>query len=180
MSKVSLVGMTKPSSSTGCHTAEQLVAYAARVSNPENQNNTKTAPKLLKYLIREGHWSPFEVVHITMEIVTTRDIARQILRHRSFSFQEFSQRYAEVQENFEVREARLQDPKNRQNSIELDSEDFGKGGNKTPDERLYEEWWMRQKKVINEVKKQYKNEIRDRLSASVSYTHLTLPTIYSV
>ena len=156
MSRASLVGMTKPSSSTGCHTAEQLVAYAARVSNPENQNNTKTAPKLLKYLIKEGHWSPFEVVHITMEIVTTRDIARQILRHRSFSFQEFSQRYAEVQEDFEVREARLQDPKNRQNSIELDTEDFGKGGNQTPQERLYEDWWMRQRSVINEAKKQYK------------------------
>ena len=156
MSRASLVGMTKPSSSTGCHTAEQLVAYAARVSNPENQNNTKTAPKLLKYLIKEGHWSPFEVVHITMEIVTTRDIARQILRHRSFSFQEFSQRYAEVQEDFEVREARLQDPKNRQNSIELDTEDFGKGGNQTPEERLYEDWWMRQRSVINEAKKQYK------------------------
>ena len=156
MSRASLVGMTKPSSSTGCHTAEQLVAYAARVSNPENQNNTKTAPKLLKYLIREGHWSPFEIVHITMEIVTTRDIARQILRHRSFSFQEFSQRYAEVQEDFEVREARLQDPKNRQNSIELDTEDFGKGGNQTPQERLYEDWWMRQRSVINEAKKQYK------------------------
>ena len=156
MSRASLVGMTKPSSSTGCHTAEQLVAYAARVSNPQNQNNTKTAPKLLKYLIKEGHWSPFEVVHITMEIVTTRDIARQILRHRSFSFQEFSQRYAEVQEDFEVREARLQDPKNRQNSIELDTEDFGKGGNQTPEERLYEDWWMRQRSVINEAKKQYK------------------------
>ncbi len=156
MSRVSLVGMTKPSSITGCNTAEQLVAYAARVSNPENQNNTKTAPKLLKYLIREGHWSPFEIVHITMEIVTTRDIARQILRHRSFSFQEFSQRYAEVQEDFEVREARLQDPKNRQNSIELDTEDFGKGGNQTPEERLYEDWWMRQRSVINEAKKQYK------------------------
>jgi len=156
MSRVNLVGMTKPSSITGCNTAEQLVAYAARVSNPENQNNTKTAPKLLKYLIREGHWSPFEIVHITMEIVTTRDIARQILRHRSFSFQEFSQRYAEVQEDFEVREARLQDPKNRQNSIELDTEDFGKGGNQTPQERLYEDWWMRQRSVINEAKKQYK------------------------
>lgn len=156
MSRVSLVGMTKPSSITGCNTAEQLVAYAARVSNPENQNNTKTAPKLLKYLIKEGHWSPFEIVHITMEIVTTRDIARQILRHRSFSFQEFSQRYAEVQEDFEVREARLQDPKNRQNSIELDTEDFGKGGNQTPQERLYEDWWMRQRSVINEAKKQYK------------------------
>ena len=157
MSRVSLVGMTKPSSITGCNTAEQLVAYAARVSNPENQNNTKTAPKLLKYLIREGHWSPFEIVHITMEIVTTRDIARQILRHRSFSFQEFSQRYAEVQDNFDLREARLQDPKNRQNSIELeDVEDFGKGGNKTPHERLHEDWWMRQRLVINEAKRQYK------------------------
>lgn len=113
-SEVSLVGMTTPSASTGCHTASDLVAYAARVSNPSNQNNTKTASKLLKYLIKENHWSPFEMVSITMEIKTTRDISRQILRHRSFSFQEFSQRYA-VSESFVTnREARKQHPTNRQ------------------------------------------------------------------
>ena len=82
--------MTTPSASTGCNSAAELIAYAARVSNPNNQNNTKTAKKLLGYLIKEGHWSPFEMVSITMEITTTRDISRQILRHRSFSFQEFS------------------------------------------------------------------------------------------
>jgi len=113
-SEVSLVGMTTPSASTGCHTAAELVAYAARVSNPSNQNNEKTAPKLLRYLIKENHWSPFEMVSITMEIKTTRDISRQILRHRSFSFQEFSQRYA-VSESFTTnREARKQHPTNRQ------------------------------------------------------------------
>ena len=146
--------MTQPSASTGCHTAGELVAYAARVSNPANQNNEKTAPKLLRYLIKEGHWSPFEMVHITMEIKTTRDIARQILRHRSFAFQEFSQRYA-VAESFEHREARLQDPKNRQNSISITTEDTGKGGNKSPHDRLYEDWNMRQASVIAEAKKAY-------------------------
>ena len=115
--EVSLVGMTTPSAATGCHTANELIAYAARVSNPANQNNTKTAPKLLKYLIKEGHWSPFEMVSVTMEIKTTRDISRQIIRHRSFSFQEFSQRYAEA-ETFSIkREARKQHPTNRQLSM---------------------------------------------------------------
>ena len=114
---VSLVGMTTPSASTGCHSAAELIAYAARVSNPNNQNNTKTAKKLLGYLIKEGHWSPFEMVSVTMEITTTRDISRQILRHRSFSFQEFSQRYA-VSESFTTnREARKQHPTNRQLSL---------------------------------------------------------------
>jgi thymidylate synthase (FAD) len=155
MSKVSLVGMTTPSAQTDCHTAEDLVAYAARVSNPENQNHHESASRLLRYLIKHNHWSPFEMVHITLEIVTTRDIARQMLRHRSFSFQEFSQRYA-VQGNFQRREARLQDPKNRQNSIELeDSEDFGKGGNKTPQERLHEDWSMKQAEVISTSKQAY-------------------------
>lgn len=116
-SEVSLVGMTQPSAITGCHTANELIAYAARVSNPSNQNNEKTAPKLLRYLIKEGHWSPFEMVSVTMEIKTTRDISRQILRHRSFSFQEFSQRYA-VSEGFNTsREARKQHPTNRQLSM---------------------------------------------------------------
>jgi len=155
MSSVSLVAMSNPSATTDCHTAEELVAYAARVSNPSNQSNKKTAQGLVKYLIREGHWSPFEMVHITMEIKTTRDIARQILRHRSFAFQEFSQRYA-VQDEFELRGARLQDPKNRQNSIELALDDIGKGGNKTTDERLYENWNMKQREVINKSEEVYK------------------------
>lgn len=121
-SEVSLVGMTQPSAATGCHTANELIAYAARVSNPSNQNNEKTAPKLLRYLIKEGHWSPFEMVSVTMEIKTTRDISRQILRHRSFSFQEFSQRYA-ISEGFITnREARIQHPTNRQLSLELTDE----------------------------------------------------------
>ena len=95
---------------------EEKVAYCARVSNPENQHNHETAPKLLKYLMKHKHWSPFEMANVCMEIETTRDIARQILRHRSFSFQEFSQRYAKVQD-FSIRECRMQDNKNRQNSL---------------------------------------------------------------
>lgn len=98
---------------------EALVAEMARVSNPTNKNNTATAPKLIKYLIDNKHWSPFEMVNVCMEIVTTRDIARQILRHRSFSFQEFSQRYA-IATSFISAEARMQDEKNRQNSLEID------------------------------------------------------------
>jgi thymidylate synthase (FAD) len=116
---VKLVSLSQPSATTGCQTADQFVAYCARVSNPDNQNNNKTAPGLLKYLIKHGHWSPFEMVSLTLEIETTRDISHQIVRHRSFSFQEFSQRYAQAN-TFEVREARLQDPTNRQNSIRLD------------------------------------------------------------
>lgn len=140
MSKVSLVGMTKPSAATGCETANQLIAYAARVSNPGNQNNDKTAPKLLRYLIENDHWSPFEMVSVTMEIVTTRDISRQIIRHRSFSFQEFSQRYAESTE-FTVRECRYQDNKNRQNSVEIDTTN--------PAEReIAEIWRMKQHHVL--------------------------------
>tara|TARA_R110000868_G_scaffold30953_4_gene113886 strand:+ start:2200 stop:2907 length:708 start_codon:yes stop_codon:yes gene_type:complete len=121
--KVSLVGLTTPSATTGCSTAAELIAYAARVSNPANQNNTKTAKKLLGYLIKEGHWSPFEMVSVTMEITTTRDISRQILRHRSFSFQEFSQRYA-VSESFTTnREARKQHLTNRQlSTVDEDAE----------------------------------------------------------
>ena len=121
--EVKLVGMTQPSAITGCHTANDLIAYAARVSNPSNQNNEKTASKLLKYLIKENHWSPFEMVSVTMEIKTTRDISRQIIRHRSFSFQEFSQRYA-VSEGFVTnREARTQHLTNRQLSLKFADED---------------------------------------------------------
>lgn len=119
--EVKIVAVSNPEVE-GCETAEQFIAYAARVSNPSNQNNKETADKLVGYLIRNKHWSPFEMVSVTLEIITTRDIARQILRHRSFSFQEFSQRYAEAT-NFVIREARLQDSKNRQNSIKLDGDD---------------------------------------------------------
>ena len=104
--------------------ALDLVAYCARVSNPDNQNNKETSEKLVKYLMKHKHWSPLEMVSACLEIETTRDIARQLLRHRSFSFQEFSQRYADPTKDleFEVRDARLQDPKNRQNSVPLDPE----------------------------------------------------------
>jgi thymidylate synthase (FAD) len=137
VSEVNLIGITKPSAYTGCTSANELVAWAARVSNPSNQNNTATAPKLVQYLIKNQHWSPLEMVHISMEIKTTRDIARQILRHRSFAFQEYSQRYADPTKDlgFVKREARLQDKKNRQNSIE------------TEDRDLEETWNMKQASV---------------------------------
>ena len=157
MSDVKLVSLSKPSMSTGCSTAEDFIAYAARVSNPTNQNNTETAQRLIKYLIREKHWSPFEMVSVTLEITTTRDISRQILRHRSFSFQEFSQRYA-VSEHFTAREARIQDPKNRQNSIEIMDEDYGKGGEGSDYNKydgLIEQWNMKQRQVINASKDAY-------------------------
>jgi thymidylate synthase (FAD) len=121
-----------------------LVAYCARVSNPENQNNTATNEKLVKYLMKHKHWSPLEMVSVCMEVETTRDIARQLLRHRSFSFQEFSQRYADPTKDlaFEIRQARLQDPVNRQNSIELDSEMDGHAV-------LQGEWKNKQQRVID-------------------------------
>ncbi len=120
MSEVNLVSVSKPSEYTGCSTAEELVGWCARVSNPANQQKYKTASKLIRSLLRDKHWSPLEMVHISLEIKTTRDIARQMLRHRSFSFQEYSQRYADPTKDlgFVTREARLQDSKNRQNSIE--------------------------------------------------------------
>lgn len=136
--KVNLVALSKPSAITDCNTAEEIIAYCARVSAPSNQNNKATAAGLVKYLVEHDHWSPLEMVNMTLEINTTRDIARQILRHRSFSFQEFSQRYAVVNVNdFILREARLQDSKNRQNSIEVDNP------------QLQEEWNMKQQEVIN-------------------------------
>lgn len=141
MSEANLISISQPTAYTGCSTAEELVAWAARVSNPSNQNNTGTAQKLVQYLVREKHFSPLEMVSISIEIKTTRDIARQILRHRSFSFQEYSQRYADPTRElgYTIREARLQDTKNRQNSIEL-----------TPDEnRLADEWNAVQKAAIN-------------------------------
>jgi thymidylate synthase (FAD) len=137
LSNVNLIALSKPTAYTDCYTAEQLVAYAARVSNPANQSNTKTAGKLVRYLIKENHWSPLEMVHMTMEIKTTRDISRQILRHRSFSFQEFSQRYAESETFVYEREARTQDLKNRQNSVDCGDPGF------------QEQFTMMQKKVLD-------------------------------
>lgn len=119
MSQVRLIAFTQPIELEEVKTGEALVAYCARVSNPSNQANTETSSKLLSYMVRNQHWSPFEMAQAVLEITTTRDIARQILRHRSFSFQEFSQRYAEVQEPPVLREARLQDSKNRQASVEV-------------------------------------------------------------
>ena len=125
---VKLVSYSRPTEEFEQHgitDAQELIAYCARVSNPANQFNTETSEKLIRYLIKHAHWSPLEMVSACIEITTTRDIARQILRHRSFSFQEFSQRYANPVEdlNFVIREARLQDAKNRQNSVELDLSD---------------------------------------------------------
>ena len=130
----------------GLENIQDLVAYCARVSNPSNQSNTKTTPKLLEYLIKHKHWSPFEMASACIEVTTTRDIARQLLRHRSFAFQEFSQRYADIRDldnNFVVREARLQDPKNRQNSV--DNEDAA----------LEDEWANKQIAVIETSKMAY-------------------------
>ena len=144
--QVKLVAMTQPMQDVGCLTAEDFVAYAARVSNPSNQNNSETAGKLVKYLIENHHWSPLEMVSVTMEIITTRDIARQILRHRSFSFQEFSQRYA-VATQFKTRDARLQDKKNRQNSI-------------VTDDKILNNWWeAEQSYIIAQVDSLYKEAL---------------------
>lgn len=142
---VKLVSYSQPTAefaASGIDDAQELIAYCARVSNPANQFNTETSEKLIKYLIKHQHWSPLEMVSACCEITTTRDIARQILRHRSFSFQEFSQRYADPTKdlNFVLREARLQDPKNRQNSVEL--------ALNTPEERkLVMEWEKAQQRV---------------------------------
>ena len=144
---VKLVALSKPSAITECGTADQFIAYCARVSNPENQNNTKTASQLLKYLIKNQHWSPFEMVSLTLEIQTTRDISHQIVRHRSFSFQEFSQRYAKT-ESFEFRETRLQDPKNRQNSLDLDYGD-------DEHHRINEEFSMNQHTLLMKATQTY-------------------------
>jgi len=147
--KVELLSYTQPAQYFAENMTE-LVAFCARVSNPSNQNNKETSEKLIRYLINHQHWSPLEMVSICLEIETTRDIARQILRHRSFSFQEFSQRYADpVQElNFENKEARWQDNKNRQNSIEIDWSD--------PSQRETARIWKEmQNDVTNAAKKAY-------------------------
>jgi len=144
--KVSLVSSSEPSKQLveqGIVNAQELVAYCARVSNPANQTNTDTSEKLIRYLVKHRHWSPLEMVSACLEIETTRDIARQILRHRSFSFQEFSQRYAVADLGVEYKEARLQDTKNRQNSIEVE------------DAELEAVWRNHQMDVVAASKKAY-------------------------
>ncbi len=145
---VRLVSYSQPTlefANLGIADAQELIAYCARVSNPSNQFNTETSEKLIRYLVKHAHWSPLEMVSACVEITTTRDIARQILRHRSFSFQEFSQRYADPVKDlsFVLREARLQDPKNRQNSVE------------TNDERLQKDWERQQQQVIDYARSAY-------------------------
>jgi thymidylate synthase (FAD) len=149
---VKLLSYSQPTedfANQGIDNVQELIAYCARVSNPSNQFNTETSDKLIKYLIKHQHWSPLEMVSACLEITTTRDIARQILRHRSFSFQEFSQRYADPTKDldFVIREARLQDTKNRQNSVE------------TTDAELSAWWDAKQKFIIETVKKTYAEAI---------------------
>ena len=133
---------------------QELIAYTARVSNPSNQDNTETSEKLLRYLIREKHWSPFEMVSACLEVTTTRDIARQLLRHRSFSFQEFSQRYADPTQDlkFQLKDARLQDTQNRQNSLDVN------------DAELQLEWLQQQAEVVNAAKKSYSWAIENNIA----------------
>ena len=151
---------------------DEFIAYVARVSNPSNQTNHLTAPKLMKYLIENKHWSPLEMAHVVMEIETTRDIARQILRHRSFAFQEFSQRYADPTKDlgFVTREARLQDTKNRQNSIEVD------------DTELQREWENKQAKMIGTAREAYNwainNGIAKEQARAVLPEGLTVSKLY--
>jgi thymidylate synthase (FAD) len=154
---VKLVSYSQPTvefTNMGIGDAQDLIAYCARVSNPSNQFNTETSDKLIKYLVKHAHWSPLEMVSACMEITTTRDIARQILRHRSFSFQEFSQRYADPTKdlNFVTREARLQDTHNRQNSVE------------TEDASLQNEWFRAQQRVIYAAKREYEWAIKNGIA----------------
>jgi thymidylate synthase (FAD) len=170
---------TQEFANLGIEDAQELIAYCARVSNPSNQLNTETSDKLIKYLVKHQHWSPLEMVSACIEITTTRDIARQILRHRSFSFQEFSQRYAdptaELDDAFVLREARFQDTKNRQNSVEFDQSDN--------EQRLLAiEWERAQKRVLWAVKQEYqwaiKNGIAKEQARAVLPEGLTVSRLY--
>jgi len=160
MNTAKIIGITKPllNNDNGPLTVDEFIAYVARVSNPSNQNNTLTATKLLRYLAKHKHWSPFEMVSVVMEIETTRDIARQILRHRSFSFQEFSQRYADPTTDlgFSSREARLQDHKNRQNSIEIPDNVVLDPNTLMNSGWLKSEWKKKQSELIEKVNETYK------------------------
>jgi thymidylate synthase (FAD) len=180
--QVKLISYSKPSRelvNDGLYDIQELIAFCARVSNPANQFNTETSEKLIKYLVKHQHWSPLEMVSACLEVVTTRDIARQILRHRSFSFQEFSQRYAdptaELSEAFVLREARFQDTKNRQNSVEVDFNDEA--------QRLLSiEWERAQKRVLFAVEKEYKwaiaNGIAKEQARAVLPEGLTVSRMY--
>ena len=173
--KVRMISYSKPSPEMygeGLLDVQELVAFCARVSNPSNQFNTETSEKLIKYLIKHQHWSPLEMVSACLEIETTRDIARQILRHRSFSFQEFSQRYADPTKDlsFVLREARLQDTKNRQNSVENEN-------------LALAAWWEeRQRRVIQEAKNAYEwaiqNGIAKEQARAVLPEGLTVSRLY--
>lgn len=176
---VKLISYSKPSDEMydeGLVDVQELVAFCARVSNPSNQFNTETSEKLIKYLIKHSHWSPLEMVSACLEIETTRDIARQILRHRSFSFQEFSQRYADPTKDlsFVLREARLQDEKNRQNSVELPATIAG--------QNLTEQWNIRQKEILELVTKTYDwaitNGIAKEQARAVLPEGLTVSRLY--
>ena len=154
---VKLVSYSQPTEdfrNQGIDDAQELIAFCARVSNPSNQFNNDTSEKLIRYLVRHQHWSPLEMVSACMEITTTRDIARQILRHRSFSFQEFSQRYADPTKDLEfvTRSGRLQDPKNRQNSIEH------------ADHLLENEWYRAQQRVIYAAQREYEWAIKNGIA----------------
>jgi thymidylate synthase (FAD) len=166
--RVELISYSKPSGEE--QSLQDLVAYCARVSNPANQNNTDTNEKLIRYLIKNDHWSPLEMVSVCLEIETTRDIARQILRHRSFSFQEFSQRYAIANLGVELKEARLQDNKNRQNSIEVDNVE------------LNGEWENMQNRVVKSAEAAYKwaldNGIAKEQARAVLPEGITLSRMY--
>lgn len=177
---VKLISHSKPSRQLideGLYDVQELIAYCARVSNPSNQFNTETSEKLINYLIKHQHWSPLEMVSACLEITTTRDIARQILRHRSFSFQEFSQRYADPTNDlsFELREARMQDPKNRQNSVELDLSNQS-------DRELSRIWYEKQQDMIKLAKSTYEwavsNGIAKEQARAVLPEGLTVSRLY--
>lgn len=164
--KTRLISYSQPPEDTfiGLEDVQDLIAYCARVSNPTNQLNSSTSEKLLNYLAKHKHWSPFEMVSACIEVETTRDIARQLLRHRSFSFQEFSQRYADPVKELEFvkRECRLQDPKNRQNSIEIEGDPSLVENQKHQD--LIAEWGRRQSGVIDIVKRNYEWAIENGIA----------------
>lgn len=176
--KVRLVSYSQPTeefAKQGIADAQELVAYCARVSNPSNQLNTETSAKLIKYLVKHQHWSPLEMASACLEIETTRDIARQILRHRSFSFQEFSQRYAVADLGWELKEARLQDTKNRQNSIEIP-------GTTLNEQNLIEQWRSKQDQLIRDAEYAYdwaiENGIAKEQARAVLPEGLTVSRLY--
>lgn len=178
--KVKLVSYSQPSKEMldhGLENIQELIAFCARVSNPSNQFNKETSEKLINYLVKNAHWSPLEMVSVCMEIETTRDIARQILRHRSFAFQEFSQRYADPTKDlsFVFREARLQDPKNRQNSVELEEDTLFNAN-------LKEQWKWYQQNVIESAEAAYewavKHGIAKEQARAVLPEGLTMSRMY--